>query len=268
MAVNEFFERIQAGQPLNDIEIIDIHAHLGPYFNMHIPASDPEAMLGLMDRCGIAKAVLSANLSWDSDLVLANSMMLQTVAAHSGRLYGACAVNGNYPELSLDELERCFQDERVVLIKIHPSGTKCRLDDQRMVRLYEFAERRKLAILAHSWLDNDLYGQIDLFAATAKDHPDIPWIMGHSGGPYGSRRAVEMALGIPNIYLDITLSMCPARQIEFFVKEVGAERVLFGTDNPFIDPRPQVGRVGLALISPQDKMKIFGGNARRLARFV
>jgi len=268
VAVTGYFERIHAGLSLNDIEIIDMHAHLGPYFNMHIPASDPAAMLRLMDRCGISKAVVSPNLGWDSDLVLANTMMLQVLAAFPGRFYGACAVNGNYPELSLDELDRCFRDKRVVLIKIHPSGTKCRLDDSRMGGIYEFAERRKSPVLSHTWLDGDLYGNIDLFASTAKNHPKIPWIMGHSGGPYGSWHAVELARQTPNIYLDITLSMCPARQIEFFVKEVGSERVLFGTDNPFIDPRPQVGRVGLADITDQDRINIFGANARRLVRFL
>jgi predicted TIM-barrel fold metal-dependent hydrolase len=267
VAVSEYFERIQAGLPLDDVEIIDLHAHLGPYFNMHIPAGDPGRMIRIMDRCGIQKTVLSPNLGWQSDFVLANTMMLQAVKAHRGRLYGACAVNGHYPELSLDELNRCFQERYVVMIKIHPAGTKCRLDDRRMERIYDFAARRKLFILAHTWLDKDPYGNQDLFASVAKSRPDILWIMGHSGGPYGSAHAVELAREIPNIFLDIALSMCPARQIEFFVKELGAERVLFGTDNPFIDPRPQIGRVGLARITHQDKVNIFGANARRYIRF-
>jgi hypothetical protein len=92
--------------------------------------------------------------------------------------------------------------------------------------------------------------------------------MGHSGGPFGSVHAVELAEKGENIYLDLTLSMCPAQQVEFFVREVGPERVIFGTDNPFIDPRPQIGRVALAGISDEDKAKIFGGNVRRHIRFV
>lgn len=267
MAVNEYFDRIQAGQPLSDVEIIDLHAHMGPYFNMHIPASDPEKMIGIMDLCGIDKTVVSPNLGFSSDFVLANSLMLQAVSSHHGRLYGACSVNGNYPELSLGELTRCFREPDVILVKLHPAGTKCRIDDRRLEAVYEFASKRKLPILSHTWLDNDLYGNQDLFASVAKSWPDICWIMGHSGGPYGSVHAVELALSAPNIYLDIALSMCPARQIEFFVKELGSERVLFGTDNPFIDPRPQIGRVGLARISHQDKVNIFGVNARRLIRF-
>lgn len=265
--MNDDFERVQAGLPLDDVEIIDLHAHSGPYFNMHIPAREPADMVRLMDLCGIAKAVLSPNMSWHSDFVFANALTRQAIAAHPGRLYGACAVNGNYPELSLEELERSFQDQRVVMIKVHPSGSQCRLDDKRMSGIFEFAARRKLTVLSHTWLDNDAYGNIDLFADVAKSHPGISWVMGHSGGPYGSRRAAELAQEVRNVYLDITLSMCPARQIEFFVQEVGSERVLFGTDNPFLDPRPQIGRVALAKISPQDKANIFGRNARRLVSF-
>jgi predicted TIM-barrel fold metal-dependent hydrolase len=150
------------------------------------------------------------------------------------------------------------------MIKIHPAVSKCRLDDKRMNGLYDFASRLKLCVLVHTWLDNDPYGNMDIFSGVAKDHPDISWIMGHSGGPYGSRHAVDLAQETANIYLDLTISMCPARQVEFFVKEVGSERVLFGTDNPFLDPRPQVGRVALADISEEDKVNIFGANARRL----
>ena len=136
-----------------------------------------------------------------------------------------------------------------------------------MKGIYEFAAERKIFIVVHTWLDNDLYGNQDIFAEVAKDYPDIRWIMGHSGGPYGSYHAVEIAREIQNVFLDLTLSMCPARQIEFFVKEVGADRILFGTDNPFIDPRPQIGRLCLAEISHEDRVKIMGGNARKYIDF-
>jgi len=265
--MTDYFDRIHSGLPLEDIEIIDLHAHLGPYYNMHIPACDAPAMVRLMDLCEINKTVVSATLSWDADFVLGNAMMLDAVAGFPGRLYGACAVNGNYPELSLDELERTLANKRVVMVKIHPSGTKCKLDDRRMKGIFEFASKKKLLLLVHTWLDNDPYGSQGLFREVASDYPDIQWIMGHSGGPYGSVHAVEIAQKVENTFLDITLSMCPAQQIEFFVRELGSKRIFFGTDNPFIDPRPQIGRVGLAQITDEDKVNIFGGNARRHIHF-
>ncbi|MEN6561780.1 MAG: amidohydrolase family protein [Acidobacteriota bacterium] len=265
--MNSLEDRIHAGLPLEGVEIIDMHAHLGPYYNMHIPAASAGDMVRVMDRCGISRTVVSTNLSWDTDIVLGNNIMLEAVAAHPRRLYGACTVNGNHPELSVDELGRCFERPGVLIVKVHPWGSRCRMNDPRMKGIYEFASKRRLFVLAHTWYDNDPFGSQDMFAATARDYPEARWIMGHSGGPYGSRHAVELAAAVPNIFLDITLSMCPARQIEFFVKEIGAERVLFGTDNPFIDPRPQIGRVGLADIPLAAKIDIFGANARRSLDF-
>lgn len=266
--MREYYNRIHTGTPIDDVEIIDMHAHLGEYFNMHVPNAAPDSMIKMMDRCGINKTIISTTVGISSDFVLGNNLMLEAIKKYRTRFYGACLVNGNYPDLSLQELKRCFEHEdAVVMIKIHPILTKCKLDDTRMKSIYEYAVKNKIPILVHTWLDEDAYGNLDLFREIAKEHPEINWIMGHSGGSYGSFKAAQIAKELANVYLDITLSMCPARQIEFFVEEVGSERVIFGTDNPFIDPRPQIGRVGLAEISSQDRKNIFSANANRLLHF-
>jgi predicted TIM-barrel fold metal-dependent hydrolase len=52
--------------------------------------------------------------------------------------------------------------------------------------------------------------------------------------------------------------------LEQMVAGAGADRVLFGSDIPFVDPRGQLGRVAFARL-PDDALRlIFGGNARRL----
>ena len=266
--MNQYFEKIHAGLPVDDIEIIDFHAHLGPYFNMHIPWKTAERMVAMMDMCGIDKTVISPTPGLCSDLVYGNDQMLKAIRNHRGRLYGACAVNGNIPELSLDELDRCFGQERdVVLIKMHPFLATCRMDDRTMKPIYRFASERGLFIIVHTWIDQDAYGNLDIFSSVANDYPGIRWLMGHSGGPMASRRAVEIATMLPNVFLDLTVSMIPGRQIEFFVKEIGSERVMFGTDNPFIDPRPQIGRLCLADIEQKDRINIAGANARRYITF-
>lgn len=266
--MTEYFEPIHNGLPITDVEIIDFHAHLGPIQVMHVPAHDSVSMIKTMDLCGINKTVVSPNIGINSDFVLGNDSMLEEIRAHRGRIYGACMVNGHYPELSMDELQRCFSDDKdVKMVKIHPYSTFCNMKDKRMKKIYEFASERKLVVLVHTWLDGDSYGSQDIFAEVVKDYPDINWVMGHSGGPYGSFHAVELAKEMENIFLDITVSTSPARQIEYFVSEIGSERVMFGTDNPFIDPRPQIGRVGLADISHQDRVNIFSANARRLVDF-
>ncbi len=266
--MSEYFNKIHAGEPIEDIEIIDFHAHLGEYFNMHIPKCEAADIVRMMDFCGIDKTIVSPTVGLCSDFVAGNDLMLESIRQHRGRLYGACVANGHYPDLSVEELHRCFEaDNDVKIVKIHPVLAECKMNDRRMKGIYEFTAERKLFMIVHTWLDNDPYGNQDLFASVAADYPDINWLMGHSGGPYGSYRSIEIANSLPNVFLDLTMSMCPAGQIEFFVKEVGAERIIFGTDNPFIDPRPQIGRLCLAEISQEERVAIIGANVRRYIDF-
>ena len=54
--------------------------------------------------------------------------------------------------------------------------------------------------------------------------------------------------------------------IEELVREAGAERVLFGSDIPLMDPRSQLGKIITADISDEAKRLILGANAARLLR--
>ena len=48
------------------------------------------------------------------------------------------------------------------------------------------------------------------------------------------------------------------------VDKIGSDRVLFGTDMPMRDPAPQLAWVCYARLSEEDKLKIIGGNIKRL----
>jgi predicted TIM-barrel fold metal-dependent hydrolase len=74
--------------------------------------------------------------------------------------------------------------------------------------------------------------------------------------------------GHPNVVLEITLTSVTFRVIEFMVREVGAEKVLFGTDQPMRDPIPQFGWMAYTRCSYEDKKKMFGLNMRRILRRV
>jgi predicted TIM-barrel fold metal-dependent hydrolase len=64
--------------------------------------------------------------------------------------------------------------------------------------------------------------------------------------------------------LQLTYTTVPLGSIEYLVREVGAGKVLFGTDSPMRDPRPQVGWLAYAHLSLEDKKAVFGGNMKRI----
>jgi len=54
--------------------------------------------------------------------------------------------------------------------------------------------------------------------------------------------------------------------VEFLVDRAGADRVLFGTDAPMRDPRPQASWVAFTRLPEADKRKILGGNFAGILR--
>jgi predicted TIM-barrel fold metal-dependent hydrolase len=93
----------------------------------------------------------------------------------------------------------------------------------------------------------------------------VTYLLGHSGGvPVGFREAIEVAQTCPNVYLDICCSTMSSVWLERIVSEVGSDRVLFGTDMPFLDPTYLVGRLACAALGDADKRRVFGQNAETL----
>ena len=99
----------------------------------------------------------------------------------------------------------------------------------------------------------------------AKRHPEARVILGHSGGEYdGILEAISIARSFPHIYLDTASSRLYPGVIEEMVRGVGAEKVLYGSDMPFLNPVTQIAKVVYSNIPVSDKKNILGLNAARL----
>ena len=99
----------------------------------------------------------------------------------------------------------------------------------------------------------------------SEKYPEIRFILAHAGFSY------ELAKGIakiskknPNVYADITITTCTRKIIEFLVKEMGEDKLLFATDLPLRELSTQIAWVCYADISIQAKKKILAGNMYRL----
>ena len=91
------------------------------------------------------------------------------------------------------------------------------------------------------------------------------FVAGHSGNVDGPRQeAIAAARANPNVYLETCSSFRTPGVIEELVARAGADRVLFGSDTPLMDPRSQIGKIITAEISDDAKRLVLGENARRL----
>ncbi|MCY3761310.1 MAG: amidohydrolase family protein, partial [Gemmatimonadetes bacterium] len=79
-------------------------------------------------------------------------------------------------------------------------------------------------------------------------------------------QAIAAARANANYYLETCSTFRQPGVVERLVAEAGADRVIFGSDTPLMDPRPQLGKIVTADIDAAAKRLILGGNARRLLR--
>jgi predicted TIM-barrel fold metal-dependent hydrolase len=257
---------VAEGRPLDEagLTVIDAHAHLGPYFNFYIPKPDAASMVAVMDRLGVQKACICSIPACSADIPRGNDMTAAAVRAYPDRFVGYASTNPHYPERVLPELERAFDQLGLSWIKLHPSMVDYPISGPAYKPVWRFASERKTVVLSHTWTGGSICAPKQ-FAPLAQEYPDVTFILGHSGGaPHGYAEAIEVANQHQNIYLDLCRSVMSSVWVERIVGEVGADRVLWGTDFPFLDPVYLVGRLAYAKLADEAKRKVLGENAQRL----
>jgi len=97
----------------------------------------------------------------------------------------------------------------------------------------------------------------------AEAFPRVPLIMDHMGYRYYVAEAIAAARRAPNLYLATTAVMEP-HWIRQAVRELGADRVVFGSNAPHVWPATQLLVVRQAELSGTEERKVLGENAARL----
>ena len=246
---------------IDTMRVIDFHAHLGRWPKVGM-AHSPDRLIAIMDRSGVDRACLF-NI-FHGRAAQGNDEVAEVQRRYPERVIGFAFVTPHYPEEVAPELARAFDRLGLHGIKIYPGYAGKPLSDPCWDPVFRFAEQRRVPVLSHSWVGPGLCGP-DLFAAVAERFPDLTLVLGHAGGTAeGRQQAMAAARTHPNLYLEIASSYRDDGSIEAMVEGVGADRVLFGSDLPLMDPRIHIGRVLCASIDEEAKAQILGGNAARL----
>ncbi len=260
------FENFLNGKQMST-SVIDSHAHLlysnGPVKFLN---TSPAEMVAEMDKYGINQACISIIGAGDR-----NEETLQAAEDYPDRLLGFFLANPRYPDRILPDLKCAFKSPFMKGIgEIHPTTYQHNysLMGRNYRPVWEFAEERKLPVLIHSGPTSEASRcSPTLLAEVARQHPEMNVLIGHSGG-YESFAMLDEAIGVvqdtENLYLEICAMGRHSRIIEYMVKSVGAEKIIFGTDAPFHDWAPEIANIACAEISDTDKELIFGVNMQRL----
>lgn len=257
-------EQLLAGEALTGLDVFDVHGHLGAWNAFFLPHRGTVAStLAVMDRCGVANLAVSSMLAIGPDTLSGNQAALDAQAEAGGRIMVWVVANPHRPEEE-PALTRWLGLPGVVGIKIHPDTHQCPADDERYAWIYAMAERLGRPILAHSFADTPWSDPVR-FAASAAAFPTCRIVMAHAGvTPVGFRRAAAACRAHPSLLVDTSGSNMTGRWIRWLIDEIGSDRVLYGSDAPFIDLRYGLGRVVGSDLDDRALRRVIGGNAREL----
>jgi predicted TIM-barrel fold metal-dependent hydrolase len=257
---------VHAGRPLSEagLEIIDAHGHLGPYRNFAIPDPGADAMVRLMDRCGVARLGISSHLAIGAEWITGNRMTADAVARHPDRLFGYAVPDPHQPGRIREELTHCFDRLGMVALKLHPDLAELPIGDPGYGPAWEFAAERGCLVLAHTF-HASRFCDPSALRPLAERYPGLPILLVHSGAQTAAfPGAIALARACPNVYLDLSGSFITGPWIAALVREAGADRVVWSSDIPFIDLRYGLGRAAFARLDPEALRLVMGGNIKRL----
>jgi predicted TIM-barrel fold metal-dependent hydrolase len=189
---------------------------------------------------------------------------MEAVRHFPDRAYGSVYVSPAYQELSLQEFDRCVRDGPMVSIGEIEADRPCNVPE--MDAIVERAASMKAPVLQHTWLkaggnepgESTPYHLVEL----AKRHPDVQFVCVHTGGDW--ERGIRIIRSTKNVSAEIAGSNPTSGFVEMAVRELGAERVIYGSDSGGRSFASQLAKVLGADIPQTDKELILGGNLRRL----
>jgi uncharacterized protein len=256
-----------AHQTFRTAMIWDLHVHLSG-----VDGKTPEERMGqlikIADRMGIERLCVYMGMPWGrnpgpDDLRRENDQVLQAIGKFPDRTFGFVYLNPKHVEASLTELERCVVNGPMVGVKLWVAH---RAHLPELDPIIQRAGELKAVIFQHTWFNatGNMPGEstpLEL-VELARRHPNTPIICGHTGGDWElGLRAIR---GQKNLYADLAGSEPVAGYTEMAVRELGAERIIYGTDAGGRSFSSQLAKVFGAAIPESAKKLILGENLKRL----
>jgi predicted TIM-barrel fold metal-dependent hydrolase len=232
-------------------------------------ARTAEWLISQMDSAGVKHSILLSVAYWFGSPPLQgtseaanvreeNDWVADAVARFPDRIVGFCSVNP-LRDYALAEIDRCGANRRISGLKLHLANSGVDLTDtthvKRVAAAFQAANRHGFPIVLHmwtpAWVAAPTRGSAD--AAVVLESllplaPLVPVQLAHlaGGGSFGegADRAVSTFIRaiqaksetVANLYFDIS-AVVNARQplwlrwrIAERVREIGIERILYGTD--------------------------------------
>lgn len=249
---------------------IDAHAHLGFGPTRRLPVAQ---LLRAADALGIARLAVSVPSGPEpAQFIAGNDVVLAAMRAHPDRIIGQCCVNPRFGREALEEVRRCLGEGMCGLGELY---TYARANDPVFFSIVEACIAQNASLLWHARADlgfvrpghrtgepRTTTTAADL-VELARRYPEAILIHGHIGGGGDWEHLCLTLQATPSVYLDTSGSVSEPGMIDFAVRTLGVERLLFASDVNF---EVGVGKILSAHLDAAQRAAIFHDNFAALLR--
>jgi uncharacterized protein len=243
--------------------IIDTHAHVWESF-MSFTCPSVEKIIQGMDSSGIDITVFSSLSGLiNTDPAEDNLFVKKLIDTYPGRFRGECVVTPYAGDKALAEFEKCVTEYKFIGLKLHPWIQGYAGGADFLAPLLDLCGQYDVPVIFHT--GTPPYAQAFHLWVQAKRFPKVRFIFGHSGLNYQWRDALETGKMCPNTYFD-TSGISYMFAVKRIIKELGAHRVMFGSDNPFLFPETELEKVKNLGLHDRDMEMILWKTAKEVFR--
>ncbi len=246
-------------------KIVDIHTHIwGDRTDR-----DAETLTRMMDRYDLAWIGVSALVGGQqptlNDVRSGNDAVAAFKRRDPNRIEGFCYLNPRHGLAAVDELKRCVEAHGFQFIKLWVSA---HADDRCVFPIIERAIDYGMTVLQHAFCKaTGLLAQESNpvnVANLARRYPEARIIMAHMGADFTF--GCNAIRDCPNLWTDMCGTYCETGMIDYALRMLGAERILFGTDAPGASFLNNLHKVIDTPLTADQKRRIFHDNAEGLKR--
>ncbi len=235
--------------------IFDCHRHLSPTFEEDIRAQD------LRGAC--------IHPSWiDGDFAHHDTYLDHAIALREHShvpIYVFGAVDFLQPP---EQLATTITRHRLAGLKIHPAQNYP-LQKVILAPYMSVIEQAHVPLYIHTnWEPSRDFGQDhslfkQTFVQVARWFPRVPIILGHAGNNDNHMGIKKWVKQLPNVFVETSMAPVPS-EITKVVKQIGSERVLFGSNAPHASYAVERKKIEVLVLPAMDKENILYNSGKAL----
>lgn len=238
----------------------DINASFGHYGSSIMYVSTLDEVLELQKKNGIVQSAIVDNMTAKFDVKARNGQLLKASYTHSGIVPALTLLPPSFTieSYSKNELASIIDNMANLFLKIFPTDHHIIFAPWQFGWMIDMLEESKCSLIVA--LDD-----IDIrdLARIKAERPELRIILTNTT-QWKNRMLTQLIKTYRNIYID-TCNMIEYFGIELYCREIGSDKILFGSNMPFKEPYDGIFTLLTAEISSEERENIAFRNFDKLA---